>query len=203
MALWRRFGGGRSAASTFSPQRTPRGKHGKANMFPQKRTYTAPPLRPSFSTSLRRDHHKETRNPEANPLTPIAAPTIRERATGDPDPRRNRNATFRKPSCLALTRQTAGVIEHKTSQQKRMMGVTPNARPSNRNSGRKRSNQLTKACTLLKQNANRRSKPHPRPAAQPRAHKRLCRSYNRPNATFRRHTIHDHIRRNIAPPRQR
>ena len=32
---------GRSAASTFQPQRSPRGKHGKAKRFTQKRTYAA------------------------------------------------------------------------------------------------------------------------------------------------------------------
>ena len=84
-----------------------------------------------------------------------------------------------------------------------MMGVTPNARPSNRNSGRKRSNQLTKACTLLKQNANRRGKPTRAPQTGPRAHKRLCRSYNRPNATFRRPAIHHSMKRADTAPRQR
>ena len=39
LALWRRFGGGRSAASTFQPQRTPRGKRRKANTFTQSRTH--------------------------------------------------------------------------------------------------------------------------------------------------------------------
>ena len=114
------FGAGLGGAQppTFSPRKALQSQY-----VPAKRTYATPPLRPSFSMSLRRDRHKETHKPEINPLTPITAPTIRERATGDPDPRRNRNATSRKPSCLALTRQTAGVIEHKTSQQKRMMGI--------------------------------------------------------------------------------
>ena len=31
------------------------------------------------------------------------------------------------------------------------------------------------------------------PQNSPRAHNPLCRSYNRPNATFRRPAIHDHI----------
>ena len=38
-AVW----GGRSAASTFQPQRIPRGKHCKTNMLTQKHTQTAPP----------------------------------------------------------------------------------------------------------------------------------------------------------------
>ena len=99
------FGAGLGARS---PQRTPRGKHFKADMFTQKRTYAAPPTpSPSFSAFprpfvLRRDRHKETRKPEVNPQSPITAPTIRERTNGDHDPRRNRNGTSRKPSCLAL-----------------------------------------------------------------------------------------------------
>ena len=50
---------------------------------------------------FRRDRHKETLKPKLNQPSSITAPTIRERTTGDLDPRRNRNATFRKPSCLA------------------------------------------------------------------------------------------------------
>ena len=42
------FGAGLGARS---PQRTPRGKHGKANVITQKRSYAAPPT--SFSASLR------------------------------------------------------------------------------------------------------------------------------------------------------
>ena len=49
-----------------------------------------------------RDRHKETRKPEVNPPRPITASPIRERANGDPDLRRNRNVTSRKPFCLAL-----------------------------------------------------------------------------------------------------
>ena len=94
------FGAGLGARS---PQRTPRGKHSKANAVTQKRTYTAPPPPfPVFPFVLRRDRHKETHKPEVNPRNPITAPLIRERTTGDPDPRRNRNVTSRKPFCLAL-----------------------------------------------------------------------------------------------------
>ena len=39
--------------------------------------------------------------------------------------------------------------------------------------------------------------------AVPRAHKRLCRRSNRPNAAFRRRAIHDHARQKNASPRQR
>ena len=91
----RLFGAGLGARS---PQRTPGGKHENANVFAQKRTYAAPPV-PFFV--LRRDCHKKTHKPKLNQLSAITAPTIRERTTGDLDPRRNRNVSFRKPSCLA------------------------------------------------------------------------------------------------------
>ena len=114
------------------PQRTPRGKHGKADMFTQKRSCAAPPT--PFSAFPRlfvpcRDRHKETHKPEVNQPSPITAPTIRERATGDHDPRRNRNGTYRKPSCLALMRQTAGVIERKTFRENRITGVNRTQSP--------------------------------------------------------------------------
>ena len=71
------FGAGLGARS---PQRTPRGKHGKANVLAQKRTHTAPPtsfprrLRVlSVSSVLRRDRHKETHKPEVNQPSPITA----------------------------------------------------------------------------------------------------------------------------------
>ena len=62
------------AAWGAQPQRTPRGKHGKANVFSQKRTYAAPPTpfsafpRLPFPRSfvLRRDRHKKTHHPEVN-----------------------------------------------------------------------------------------------------------------------------------------
>ena len=54
---------------------------------------------PSFSVGIA---IKKTRKPEVNQESRITAPTIRERANGDHDPRRNRNETSRKPSCLAL-----------------------------------------------------------------------------------------------------
>ena len=85
----------------ISPQRTPRGKHGKANMITQKRTHAAPPPSP------------------ASPRAPVGI-AARKRTNDDHDPRRNRNATYRKPSCLALTRQTAGVIECRTFRENRI-----------------------------------------------------------------------------------
>ena len=67
---------------------------------------------------------QKTRKPEVNQPSRITAPAIRERAIGDLDPRRNRNATSRKPSCLAHRRQTAGVIEHRTFRQERMTDMS-------------------------------------------------------------------------------
>ena len=132
------FGAGLGARS---PQRTPRGKRRKADMVTQKRTLPRRRLRSPRPFVLRRDRHKETRKPEVNPQSPITAPSIRERANGDPDPRRNRNGTSRKPSCLAHRRQTAGVIEHRTFRQERMTGaertqdiwIEPHARHFDRN----------------------------------------------------------------------
>ena len=68
------------------------------------KTHSAAPPTPSpaFPFVLRRDRHKETYRPEVNRQSSITISTIRERATGDLDPRRNRNATSRKPFCLAL-----------------------------------------------------------------------------------------------------
>ena len=118
----RLFGAGLGrAAPTDSPQKTLQSQCGHA------KTHSISPPTP-FSAFPRlfvpcRDRHQKTRTPEVNQKSPITAPTIRERATGDHDPRRNRNGTYRKPSCLALMRQTAGVIEHKTFRQERMMGA--------------------------------------------------------------------------------
>ena len=69
----RLFGAGLGARS---PQRTPRGKHFKADMFTQKRTYAAPPTpSPSFSAFprpfvLRRDRHKKNAQARSEPRKP-------------------------------------------------------------------------------------------------------------------------------------
>ena len=139
----RLFGAGLGARS---PQRTPGGKHENANVFAQKRTYAAPPA-PFFV--LRRDCHKKTHKPKLNQLSAITAPTIRERTTGDLDPRRNRNVSFRKPSCLA-----------RASNSRR----DPNAK--------RRERAARQACPERK--APRESRTAPPPS--PRAHNPLCRS---------------------------
>ena len=72
----RLFGAGLGARS---PQRTPRGKHDKANMFTQKRTLPRRRLRSlvprvlSVSFVLCRDRHKETHKPEVNQPSSITA----------------------------------------------------------------------------------------------------------------------------------
>ena len=116
-----RANGSLAQSGARSPQRTPRGKHGKADMFTQNALCRAAD---SVLRVFRRDRRQKTRKPEVNQPPSMTAPTIRERATGDPDPRRNRNATSRKPSCLALRRQTAGVIERKTPRENRIARQT-------------------------------------------------------------------------------
>ena len=55
------------------PQRSPRGKHFKANVVTQKRTKAAPPSPFSASFVLRRDRRKETHKPEVNQISSITA----------------------------------------------------------------------------------------------------------------------------------
>ena len=69
-----------------------------------------------------------------------------ERTNGDPDPRRNRNETYRKPSCLALTRQTAGVIERKTFRENREKSVIRDARSNSPNPARIATGTQNAAC---------------------------------------------------------
>ena len=120
------FGAGLGAAAVRLPHSAPNGlpAENMAKPICSRKTH----LRHA-ATSSHVLHVSPSGSPQRNaqsrsePTHPDSRTDARERATGDPDPRRNRNATSRKPSCLALTRQTAGVIEHKTSQQKRMMGI--------------------------------------------------------------------------------
>ena len=125
-----------------------------------------------------------------NPPRQITAPTPRERTIGDHDPRRNRNATSRKPSCLAHRRQTAGVSEHKTPR-------------GNRKDRRDRTQDIPR-----EPHARHKTSipPQENPTAAqniPRAHNPLCRSYNRRDATPRRPAIHDPMKQNNAASRQR
>ena len=173
MALWRRFGG--AQPPTDSPRKALQSQYVCA------KTHSAAPPTP-FPASprlpvLRRDRHKETRNPEMNKPSPITAPTIRERTTGDPDPRRNRNETYRKPSCLALMRQTAGVTRTQNAAREPQSGRATNTK--------RRERAVQQACP------ERKTPRESHTAAQtgPRAHKHSGRSCNRPNATFRRRTI--------------
>ena len=95
-------GGDRCAASAFCPSVLPAENITKPicsrkNAPTPRRRLRSPFPRPFV---LRRDRHKETHKPEVNPPCPITASPIRERTTGDLDPRRNRNVTSRKPFCL-------------------------------------------------------------------------------------------------------
>ena len=104
--------------------------------------------------------------------------------------RRNRNATSRKPSCLAHRRQTAGVSEHKTPR-------------GNRKDRRDRTQDIPR-----EPHARHKTSipPQENPTAAqniPRAHNPLCRSYNRRDATPRRPAIHDPMKQNNAASRQR
>ena len=102
--------------------------------------------RPPRPPVPRRDRRQKTRNPEMNQPSLIAAPTIRERTNGDLDPRRNRNATYRKPFCLALRRQTAGVIERKTFRENREKSVIRDARSNSPNPARLATGTQNAAC---------------------------------------------------------
>ena len=117
-------------------------------------------------------------------------------------------------------RQTAGVIERKTLRQNRKTGVSSqqnrvSAReahasphsalniPRTNRETRRMGNALVDAIFHNEEKAEpifppARPNAKRRIAAQtsPRAHKRFCRSCNRPNATFRRPTIHDPIMTN-------
>ena len=121
----RLFGAGLGARS---PQRTPRGKHGKANTITQKRTYAPPPTPfPPFSAFprpfvLRRDRHKETRKPEVNQQRPITARDPRTHyRRSRPTAEQERNIP--QAVLFGAMRQTAGVIEHRTFRPERMTGV--------------------------------------------------------------------------------
>ena len=80
------------------------------------------------------------------PTKPDSRTDDRERTTGDPDPRRNGNATYRKPSCLALTRQTAGVIKRKTFRENREKSVIRDARSNSPNPARLATGTQNAAC---------------------------------------------------------
>ena len=73
------LGAGLGAAAVrlphFSPQRTPRGKHSKANRLTQKGTLLR---RRPRNPVLRRDRHKEQCYPEVNLIKPDNRPTLRE-----------------------------------------------------------------------------------------------------------------------------
>ena len=136
----------------ISPQRTPRGKRRKANMITQKRTHAAPPPSPR-PLVLPSGSPQKTRKPKVNQPSRITAPAIRERATGDPDPRRNRNATYRRPSCLALcVKQQArsnarrrNRLARPADQPPRAQTLLPALKPAKRNIAPARNSRSYKA----------------------------------------------------------
>ena len=86
--------------------------------------------------------------------------STRERTNGDLDPRRNRNETYRKPSCLALMRQTAGVIERKTFRENREKSVIRDARSNSPNPARLATGTQNAACgARLSRRAPKRTLP--------------------------------------------
>ena len=113
--------------------------------------------------NLRRDRPKETYNPEVNQPSLITA-------------RRLENAR------MAISTHGGIGTQH------------PASRPVWRyaaNSRRDRA-QNTPTGTYARRKPNaRHSNRTARPADRPRAHNPFCRSYNRPNATVRRRTLHD------------
>ena len=141
MAPWRSLG---RAAPAYSPRKTPQSQydHAKAHSAAPPTPFPRSPRLPV----LRRDRRQKTRNPEMNKPSPITAPTIRERTNGDLDPRRNRNATYRKPFCLALRRQTAGVIKRKTFRENREKSVIRDARSNSPNPARLATGTQNAAC---------------------------------------------------------
>ena len=100
---WRSLG---RVAPAYSPRKTRQSQydHAKAHLRPTADSVPRLFRFPAFPRLLRppSGSPQKTRKPEVNQEIRITAPAIRERATGDPDPRRNRNGTYRKPSCLAL-----------------------------------------------------------------------------------------------------
>ena len=149
MALWRSLGRPQCGFHFFSPQRTPRGKHGKANRFTQKRTYAVPsPPVPRLLASLRPPSGSPQRNAQAR-----SEPTKFDNRTTSENvlmaiPTHGGIETQHIASRLSFPDEgkETGVVERKTLQQERTAGVNrtqdtptephggrePNARPSNR-----------------------------------------------------------------------
>ena len=116
----RLFGAGLGARS---PQRTPRGKHGKAKRLTQKRTYAAPPS--PFSASLRTPSGSSQRNAQArSELTKPDNCTAFENVL-TAIPTYGGIETQHSASCFSFPDEgkETGVIERKTFQQERMAGV--------------------------------------------------------------------------------
>ena len=157
----------------------------------------------------------ERKTPQQNRKTGVI-----ERKT----PQQNRKTGVIERKTPQQNRKT-GVIERKTPRQNHMTGVSSqqnrvSAReahalphsalniPRTNRETRRMGNALVDAIFHNEEKAEpifppARPNAKRRIAAQtsPRAHKRFCRSCNRPNATLRRPTIHDHITQSSASPR--
>ena len=180
---WRRFGG--AQPPTDSPRKTRQGQYDHA-----KRAHAAPPT--PFLASLRSPSGSPQRNAQArSELTKPDNCTAFENVL-TAIPTHGGTGTQHSASCFSFPDEgkETGVIERKTFQQERMAARTDHTTP-----------QQEHRTGIA---AHKPPPDPPRPADQPpRAHNPLCRSCNRPNAAFRRRTIHYPMKRNSASPRQR
>ena len=147
--LWRRFGrGGQCGFHIQPPTDSPR-KALQSQYVCAKTHSAAPPTpfsrspRPFVSPSGSPPENAQTRS---EPAKSDNRTSTRERTNGDLDPRRNGNETYRKPFCLALRRQTAGVIERKTFRENREKSVIRDARSNSPNPARLATGTQNAAC---------------------------------------------------------
>ena len=101
------WGRGRSAASTFCPNGLP--AENIAKLMRSRKNAPTPRRRlrsssPAFPRLFRTPSGSPPENAQtrSEPAKSDNRTSTRERTIGDPDPRRNRNVTSRKPFCLAL-----------------------------------------------------------------------------------------------------
>ena len=109
--------------------------------------------------------------------------------------------TQHSASCFSFPDEgkETGVIERKTFRQERMAGV----RGAQNATCRETPPSPTATPPFQGRQPTLPQQERRAPPPAPRAHNPLCRSCNRPNATFRRPAIHEPIKRKNASPRQR
>ena len=151
---WRSLG---RVAPAYSPRKAWQSQydHAKAHLRPTADSVPRLFRFPAFPRLLRppSGSPQKTRKPKVNQPSRITAPAIRERATGDPDPRRNRNATYRRPSCLALcVKQQArsnarrrNRLARPADQPPRAQTLLPALKPAKRNIAPARNSRSYKA----------------------------------------------------------